>query len=564
MSHSPFNDDHSWFKQLFELSPDPTWIIDDNRFVECNEAAIRTLGYTSREELLNVHPSKLSPPRQPDGEDSYAKAERMMSLAKDKGLHRFEWMHAKADGTNFVAEVTLSAIELRDRQVIYCVWRDITERKQAEEELRRFRLAMDATADGIYVVDRASMRFVDVNAGACNMLGLKREEILALGPEGVLSMSRENLVRLYDSVIASGGVTATAEILRTRKDGTQAWVEIQRRAQRAGEGWIIVTVARDVTKRKQAENALHKSEQGYRTMIDSAPEGVWMLDPGRRTSEVNQRMCDLLGYTREDMLGRAPVEFADAENGKMFQQQARRVPSRETRTYEVALRHRDGRNIPTEFNATNLFNEDGSSMGVLAFVVDLTERRRMEDQVRQMAFHDTLTNLPNRRLLNDRLSQAVAANKRSGCYGTVMFLDLDNFKSLNDAYGHAVGDLLLIEAADRLKSCVREMDTVGRFGGDEFVVMISELDVDRSESAAEAGFIAEKIRAALAKPYVLQVEHEGAAKTTVEHHCTASIGVALFGKHEASEEDILKRADAAMYQAKEAGCNLIRFYDSKY
>jgi diguanylate cyclase (GGDEF)-like protein len=144
-----------------------------------------------------------------------------------------------------------------------------------------------------------------------------------------------------------------------------------------------------------------------------------------------------------------------------------------------------------------------------------------------------------------------------------MFLDLDNFKLLNDTHGHEVGDLLLIEAADRLKSCVREMDTVARFGGDEFVVMISELDADKTGSTTQAGIIAEKIRAALAKPYELKIQHEGKAETTVEHHCTASIGVALFIKDEASQDNILKWADMAMYQAKEAGRNLARFYDSK-
>src|SRR3990172_9730678 len=113
MPNYPPTADHIWFKQLFELSPDPTWIISDNRFVECNDAAVRTLGYANRDELLNVHPSKLSPATQPDGGDSYVKAERMMAIAKDQGRHRFEWMHTKADGTDFLAEVTLSALELR-------------------------------------------------------------------------------------------------------------------------------------------------------------------------------------------------------------------------------------------------------------------------------------------------------------------------------------------------------------------------------------------------------------------------------------------------------------------
>jgi diguanylate cyclase (GGDEF)-like protein len=205
--------------------------------------------------------------------------------------------------------------------------------------------------------------------------------------------------------------------------------------------------------------------------------------------------------------------------------------------------------------------EDGTIFW-FGLVTDVTERKQMEDEVRQLAFNDTLTKLPNRRLLSDRLSQTMAASKRSGIYGAMIFLDLDNFKLLNDTRGHEVGDLLLIEAAGRLKSCVREMDTVARFGGDEFVVMISELNVDKSESAEQAGIIAEKICTELAKPYALKIQHEGKTEITVEYQCTASIGVTLFGKHEASQEDVLRWADTAMYLAKEAGRNLIRFYDS--
>ena len=193
---------------------------------------------------------------------------------------------------------------------------------------------------------------------------------------------------------------------------------------------------------------------------------------------------------------------------------------------------------------------------------DITERKQMEDHVRQLAFHDALTGLPNRRLLKDRLAQAMAASARSGCYGALMFLDLDNFKPLNDTHGHEVGDLLLIEVANRLKSCVRQADTVARFGGDEFVVMIGMLDVDEEESAAQARIIAEKVRCTLSEPYLLIIVTAGQADKAVEHHCSVSLGVTFFIGDEASQEEILKRADEAMYQAKEAGRNSIRIYDA--
>lgn len=189
------------------------------------------------------------------------------------------------------------------------------------------------------------------------------------------------------------------------------------------------------------------------------------------------------------------------------------------------------------------------------------ERNRTEEKIRSLAFYDTLTQLPNRRMLDDRLNLAMASSKRSGRYGALMFLDLDNFKPLNDAYGHVVGDLLLVQVASRILACVREMDTVARFGGDEFVVMLSELAEDRGDSAAQASLVAEKIRGVLAEPYALTIQHNGCADRVVEHRCTASIGVVLFLNHEATLDDILKWADAAMYQAKDVGRDAIRFHE---
>jgi diguanylate cyclase (GGDEF)-like protein len=171
--------------------------------------------------------------------------------------------------------------------------------------------------------------------------------------------------------------------------------------------------------------------------------------------------------------------------------------------------------------------------------------------------------LPNRRHLNERLVHAMAASKRSGYYGALMFLDLDKFKQLNDTHGHGMGDLLLIQVAQRISSCVREADTVARFGGDEFVVMLSELDTDRTESIAQASIVAEKIRTLLAEPYVLTLAHEGQSPVIVEHHCSSSIGVVLFNGHTASTEELFKWADISMYQAKAGGRNTIRFFEQQ-
>jgi diguanylate cyclase (GGDEF)-like protein len=185
------------------------------------------------------------------------------------------------------------------------------------------------------------------------------------------------------------------------------------------------------------------------------------------------------------------------------------------------------------------------------------ERHRAEEQIRSLAYYDGLTQLPNRRMLDDRLTLAMAVSKRSGRYGALMFLDLDNFKPLNDTHGHAVGDLLLVQVAQRISGCVREMDSVARFGGDEFVVMLGELDEDRGESAAQARLVAEKVRSVLAEPYVLTFKQSDNQEISVEHRCSASIGVVLFINHEATPDDIIKWADLAMYRAKDEGRNRI-------
>jgi diguanylate cyclase (GGDEF)-like protein len=188
---------------------------------------------------------------------------------------------------------------------------------------------------------------------------------------------------------------------------------------------------------------------------------------------------------------------------------------------------------------------------------------KWHEQIHNLAFYDALTGLPNRRLLSDRLEHTKAVSNRTGRYAALLFLDLDNFKSLNDEYGHDVGDLLLQEAARRISSCVREVDTVARFGGDEFVVILGELVADKAESTSQAGVVAEKIRATLADRYVLKVHRAGKTETTVEHQCTSSIGVVLFANLDGSVADVVKKADVAMYQAKAEGPNMIRFYDAK-
>lgn len=206
-----------------------------------------------------------------------------------------------------------------------------------------------------------------------------------------------------------------------------------------------------------------------------------------------------------------------------------------------------------------------TSLFTMLFISLLWEyvANKNEQKLEELSGMDMLTQLPNRHRLEQRLAETIAVSKRSGQCGAVMFLDLDNFKPLNDGYGHAAGDLLLQEVAQRISACIREMDMVARFGGDEFVIMLSELGKDKEDAKWRATHVAEKIRVTLAEPYRIAIHAGQDAEGQVEHQCTASIGVVMFAGGVMNETDILKRADAAMYKAKESGRNAISFHEEK-
>lgn len=318
--------------------------------------------------------------------------------------------------------------------------------------------------------------------------------------------------------------------------------------------------------KSQAVQLLRDSEARFRTMMEDvvgvAAQGYAMDGTVTFWNHASER---LYGYSADEALGGnlldliIPPEMREevaASVSRMLE--TGQAPA----AGELVLRAKDGSAVPV-FSSHALVKPVLGPPEMFCLDIDLTERKRMEEQVRQLAFFDPLTKLPNRRMLDDRLKQTMAASNRSGHFGALMFLDLDNFKPLNDSHGHEMGDLLLIEVAQRLLTCVREVDTVARIGGDEFVVMLSDLSAERGDSTEQTRLIAEKIRMSLAQPYVLTAKNEGRRDTSVEHHCSASVGVVLFFNHESSQTDILKWADAAMYQAKDAGRNRVCFYGEK-
>jgi diguanylate cyclase (GGDEF)-like protein/PAS domain S-box-containing protein len=307
------------------------------------------------------------------------------------------------------------------------------------------------------------------------------------------------------------------------------------------------------------------SEEKFRLLINNSHDIIYTLNQDGIFTFVSPAWTGLLGHRVEDVAGHSFAEFVHPDDLSICTSALSRLfaTGQLQADIEYRVRHLDQSWHWHSSNALPLLDEAGKVIGFEGTAKDITLQKELEIKVRQMAFYDSLTKLPNRRLLIDRLNQVMSASKRSSSFAALMFLDLDNFKPLNDTHGHSVGDLLLIEVANRLTESVREMDTVARFGGDEFVVLLGDLPSDKAEAVELAKLIAEKIRVRLAEPYVLPVEPQGQAHSVVQHRCTASIGVMVFAGDDLSQDEILKAADAAMYLAKDMGRNEVRFCDDK-
>lgn len=302
-------------------------------------------------------------------------------------------------------------------------------------------------------------------------------------------------------------------------------------------------------------DALRKSEARFRSIFDNVSEAIFVLDiDSGRIIDVNQRMLDMYGFGSRpeaiaagfDRISAGVPPYTEAEARAHLKKAIEEGPQ----TFEWHARNTRGELFWVEVSLR--LSHIGQEPRLLAVVRDVSERKKAEERINELAFFDPLTSLPNRRLLMDRLKQAIASGARSARHVALLFIDLDNFKTLNDTLGHDIGDLLLQQVAQRLGSCVREGDTVARLGGDEFLVMVDNLSENAQDAANQAEVVGEKVLAVLNQGYQL---------AGYAHHSTASIGVALFADHQGPIDDLLKQADLAMYQAKAAGRNTLRFFD---
>ena len=415
-----------------------------------------------------------------------------------------------------------------------------------ESLLRRNQALMTTSMDGIHVMDMQG-NILAANDAFCRMLGYTQKEVSGLNVAGWdVQWPVEELRAKFRGLI---GRSAMFETLYRRKDGTLINAEISASGVELEGQYFIYASSRDITGRKKAEEELRVAAAAFETH-----EAIMITDASANIIRVNQAFQDITGYSSAEVLGKNSSMLNSGRQDKAFYAGMwQQLIHTGTWSGEIWDKRKNGEIFPKWMTVTAVKNEHRQTVQYVAIFSDITARKRVEEEIRNLAFYDALTQLPNRRLFIDRFHAALPVSTRHNNYGAVLFIDMDRFKVINDTFGHDYGDLLLVEVAARIKSCVREMDTVARFGGDEFVVLIEEIGDDRDEASRKAGLVGEKIREALARPYWLK-EHE--------HHSSPSIGISLYRGNEETVDTLLKHADLAMYQAKSSGRNAVRFFDT--
>lgn len=401
---------------------------------------------------------------------------------------------------------------------------------------------------------------ITMSAQACKILGIAPGA--STNYRGYMALvhedNRQAVAQAWQTALKNGTLDIEHRIV---VNGTVQWVRQKAEIAYAPDATPVsaLGIVQDITAHKLTQRALKASEERYRTLIEWTPEAI-LVHRNTHIMYANPSALKLFGASNvQSLLRKNTTDLIHPDDlpSQMARMECIKRGEPLPGSAEVRFLKLDGNPIDVEVQGTAI--EFDGEPAIHVSIRDITERKHLEREIRQLAFYDSLTALPNRRLLDDRLSQAISANRRSGHFGALMFLDLDNFKPLNDRHGHAVGDLLLAQAAIRLKACVRGMDTVARFGGDEFVVLLTELDADWQKARQFAQTVAKKINTAMASAYSLPVPGQNNAALRIKHQCTASIGVVVFSGANTDAQELTKWADAAMYQAKNEGRNRICF-----
>jgi PAS domain S-box/diguanylate cyclase (GGDEF) domain len=468
----------------------------------------------------------------------------MMALPE----HTFETQHRRKNGQLVDVEIHARGFRVGDESLLFCSSRDISLRKQSESLIRLQAGALNNSANGIAIVDATvpDLPLVYVNPAFERITGYSSVDAIGRNCRFLQRDDHDQVELLAVRVALKSGIPVTATVRNYRKDGRMFWNRFQIAPVHDKDRQLThyVAIINDVTERKLSDDYIRLVSQVFLY----ADESIFITNPQGLIIETNPAFTRTTGYEREEVLGKNPAFLQSGRHDSAFYSRLwETVMEQGHWSGEVWNRRKNGEIYPDKLTVSVVRNDDGTTLSFVCISSDISLLKAQQDKLERIALHDTLTGLPNRALLNDRLGMALADARRLRKKMALCFIDLDGFKPINDRFGHDKGDQVLIGVAQRMMGTLRATDTVARLGGDEFVVVLSELTHER-----ELVGTLQRLMGAIAMPYEL----DGQTATV-----SASIGVTLFPDDDVDAETLLRHADQAMYLAKSRGRNCYHFFD---
>jgi len=532
------------YKLLYERSPLGYQSLDkDGNFIIVNPAWCELLGYTPDEVVGKWFGDFMTIESQKKVLENFPK---FKATGKICGI---EFDMLRKDGLPLVVSFDgrIGHDEEGHFTQTHCILQDLTEKKKIIEMEESYANIFENSLNEIFVFDAETFKFIKVNRGACENLGYSSAELYELTP---LDIKPEMTVEKFNQMIKplqSGVKTIVQfETVHRRKNGSDYDAEIHLQQTHFLSKPAYVAIVLDITYRKLAEKKL----QLFGKVFNETNEGITVTDEKGIVIDVNPAFCNITGYSREDVIGQNPSILSSGKQSPVFYTEMwKSINKIGYWQGEVWNRKKKGALYAELLTISSILDNEKNVLHYVGIFTDITHSKKQQETLEQMAHYDLLTQLPNRVLLADRFIHALAHSKRSGALLAVCFLDLDDFKPINDIYGHEMGDQLLIQVANRIKLIIREEDTVSRQGGDEFALLLGDID-----SLSHCEQMLKRIIQSLAKPYLI-----GQKLLSI----SASIGVSLYPNDNSDLDTLTRHADQAMYQAKLAGRNRYCFFNAK-
>lgn len=535
---------HAKLDGLFRLSRMGIVLTDLlGRCIEFNDA-FRAICRCSPDGLGGFDCSTLMP-----GDVAAEPARRLEALGAKGYCGPYEKELVRKDGSLVVLRI--NGVQIRRSGGDGLVWwmvEDVSESKRLQREMELMQFITDHLAEGVSLSDEQG-RLLYVNKAFAESLGYARDAVLSMRIGDLdPGYCEDNWPRHWEELKRIGSLTF--ETNHRTRGGEILPVEVAANYIRYGGQEYNCAYVRYIAERKNLEREIRIAATAFESQV-----GILVTDENANILRVNGAFTRITGYSAAEVVGRNPRILHSGRQGPDFYKVLwQGVQDSGYWSGELWNRRKSGELFAEQLTITAVKDGDGRVTNYVGSLSDVTLTKKTEEEIQRLVLYDPLTGLPNRRMLMDRLQVALAAAARTGLAGALLFIDLDNFKIVNDTRGHAVGDWLLQQVGNRLASEVREDDTVARFGGDEFVVMLQNLAATPADASERAAAVAEKIIASLAVPLV---------SAESRFLCTPSIGVTLFQDGRTPSEELLKQADIAMYEAKKAGGNTWKFYDQK-